>query len=99
LADTVEKKARTYDSATCVTRLVRQNYSFGAKSYGRGMLDYEAAGCSEVGSFGKSAREVVDIAVGPAPTFISAGGSWLGWGLIITGVLAVAAYLGFWVIG
>jgi hypothetical protein len=88
-----DSKKRTFDSAICVTKLVRQNYSFGTKSYNRAALDYESAGCSEVGIYGKSAKEVVDIALGPEPTFINAGGSWLGWGLIITGALAVLAYL------
>ena len=94
-----DAKRRTFDSATCVTRLVRQNYSFGTKSYSLSTLDYEAARCSEVGIYGKSAKEVVDIAVGPAPTFISAGGEWLGYGLITTGLCAIAAYVAFWAIG
>ena len=37
--------------------------------------------------------------MGPAPTFISAGGEWLGYGLITTGLCAIAAYVAFWAIG
>ena len=36
----------------------------------------------------------------PVPTFLtSEGASVLGWGLVITGLVAVVAYLAFWAVG
>jgi hypothetical protein len=47
-----------------------------------------------------SISEVTAIAAGPAPTFFTGDGpSVLGWGILITGLVAVVAYVTFWAIG
>jgi hypothetical protein len=92
-------KKATFDSADCVARKARAGYTFKAKYYNRFILDYEAAGCSEVGVFGQDVDAIIDIADRGEPSFIAQGLPLLGGGLLATGLCAVAAYLGFWAIG
>lgn len=102
---TIERVSSSYDyqlngftNAKCVGELVRAGYTLKKREYGDS-LNYEVAGCSDSGIYGKPLKEVMAIANAPAPTFFGEGASVLGWGLVITGLIAVAAYLAFWAIG
>ncbi|MBU6463302.1 MAG: hypothetical protein KGL35_12235 [Bradyrhizobium sp.] len=91
---------QTHQSAECVARLARSGYEFTKKPYSNA-LDYDVGGCYAHYTLEyKSIREVLAIADAPASTFLtSEGPSTLGIGLMITGGLAVVAYLIFWCIG
>lgn len=89
---------KSYQSAQCIARLARSGYTFKKKEYGSS-LEYNVGGCDGYHHSYASVSEVTAIADAPAPTFVNAAGSWLGWGLIITGGLAVVTYLSFWAIG
>ena len=78
---------------------MRVGYTLKKREYGD-TLNYEVAGCSDSGIYGKPSREVMAIANSPTPTFLTSdASSGLGFGLIITGVCAVVTYLAFWCIG
>jgi hypothetical protein len=64
-------------------------------------MDYGAGGCTPAYSFDyMTISEVTAIANAPVPTFLTSDGpSNLGMGLLITGVLAIIAYVGFWLLG
>lgn len=90
----------SYRSAKCIAGLARSGYTFPKKEYSSS-LDYSSGGCT--GYYHHSYNtisEVTAIADAPAPTFFMGDGpSVLGWGILITGLVAVVAYLAFWAIG
>jgi hypothetical protein len=90
----------SYRSAKCIADLARSGYSFPKKEYSS-YPDYSSGGCT--GFYDHSyntIKEVIAIADAPAPTFFTGDGpSVIGWGLVITGLVAVVAYLAFWAIG
>jgi hypothetical protein len=90
-----------HKSAQCIARLARNGYTFKKKYEYSSTLDYDVGGCSASYSLSyKPVTDVIAIADAPTPTFLTSdGASMLGNGLIITGLVAVAAYLGFWVVG
>jgi hypothetical protein len=92
---------QNHQSAECIARLARSGYEFKKKSQYSNALDYDVGGCYARYTLEyKSVREVLAIADAPTPTFLtSEGPSALGVGLMITGGLAVVAYLIFWCIG
>jgi hypothetical protein len=106
VAITIVQVSSSYDyelkrvtSAKCVAELVRVGYTLKKREYGDS-LNFEVAGCSDSGIYGKSLKEVMVIANMPTPTFLTSdASSGLGIGLIITGVCAVVTYLAFWCIG
>jgi hypothetical protein len=93
--------AKTHQSAECIAQLARSGYAFKKKSQYSDELDYDVAGCYARYTLAyKSVREVLAIADAPTPTFLTSDGpTTVGVGLMITGVLAVVAYLIFWCIG
>jgi hypothetical protein len=97
--DRCNSAANGHQSAQCIAGLARSGYTFKQKEYSTA-LDYSVGGCSGwYHSYG-SIKEVITIADSPAPTFLtSEGASVLGWGLVITGLVAVVAYLAFWAVG
>ena len=97
--DRYNSAANGYESAQCIARLARSGYTFKQKEYSTA-LDYSAGGCNGWYHSYESIKEVIAIANSPAPTFLtSEGASVLGWGLVITGLVAVIAYLAFWAVG
>lgn len=59
-----------------------------------------SGGCVGYYHSNSTVREVIAIADAPAPTFFTGDGlSVIGWGILITGLAAIAAYILFWVIG
>jgi hypothetical protein len=90
----------SYQSAKCLAGLARSGYTFPKKEYSSS-LDYSSAGCTGYYHHSYSSiSEVTAIAAGPAPTFFTGDGpSVLGWGILITGLVAVVAYVTFWAIG
>jgi hypothetical protein len=89
----------SYQSAKCIASLARLGYQFKKKEYSTA-LDYSVEGCSGYYHSYSPLSEVIAIADKPAPTFLTGDGpSVLGWGLVITGFVAVAAYLAFSAIG
>lgn len=90
----------SYRSAKCIAGLARSGYTFKKKYEYSSALDYSVGGCSDYYHSYNSVSEVIAIADSPAPTFFSGDGpSVLGWGILITGLVAVVAYLAFWAIG
>jgi hypothetical protein len=93
--------ADKHTAAQCIARQARSGYPF-KKKYDYGSeIDYSAGGCDNTYSFSyMTASQVVAIADAPTPTFLTSdGAAYLGIGLIITGVLAVIAYVSFWLLG
>lgn len=89
----------THRSAQCVARLARSGYTFKKMEYSSS-LDYGEAGCRDYHLSYLSVSEVIAMADTPAPTFLTSdAASFSGWALLITGLVAVAAYLAFWAIG
>jgi len=90
----------SYRSAKCIAGLARSGYRFPKKEYSSS-LDYSVGGCSGYYHHSYSTiSDVTAIADAPAPTFFTGDGpSVLGWGILITGLIAVAAYIAFWSIG
>ena len=86
-----------FTNAQCVAKLVRAGYQFKPRSYSSA-LNYEVEGCSDTGLYYKTVAEVMEIAGNP---FVAGQetASVVGYGLLITGFLAVVAYLAFWCIG
>jgi hypothetical protein len=93
--------ADKHRGAQCIARQARSGYPFKKKYEYSSALDYGAGGCSDTYSFEyMTISQVIAVADAPAPTFLTSDGvSVLGSGLLITGLVAVAVYLGFWVIG
>jgi hypothetical protein len=93
--------ADNYLGAQCIARQARSGYPFKKKSEYTSALDYSAGGCTHTYPFEyMTVSEVIAIANAPAPTFMTSdGASTLGFGLMITGVIAVLAYVGFWLVG
>jgi hypothetical protein len=95
-----DSAAKSHQSAQCIARLARSGYTFKKKYEYSSALDYSVGGCSDYYHSYESISEVIAIADSPAPTFMSSNGaSYLGWGLVLTGFIAVAAYIAFWAIG
>ncbi|WP_354258289.1 hypothetical protein [Bradyrhizobium sp. F1.13.3] len=90
----------SYRSATCLVAMARTGYKFPKKEYSR-YPDYSDTGCAGYSYHSyNTISEVTAIADAPAPTFLTGDGpSVLGWGLIITGIVAVVTYLAFWALG
>ena len=89
-----------YRSARCIAGLARSGYQFENKYQYSSALDYSLGGCSAYYHSYRSVSEVIAVADSPAPTFSAGGGpSVLGLGILITGLVAIAAYLVFWAIG
>lgn len=92
--------ADNHRGAECIARLARSGHTFKKKYEYSSAIDYGVGGCSHYYSFEyRTVTEVMAIADAPEPTFLTDGASALGIGLIVTGVLAVIAYMGFWLIG
>jgi hypothetical protein len=92
--------AESHRSAECIARLARSGYPFKKKYEYSSALDYNVGGCSDYYHSYETVSEVIAIADSPTPTFLTGDGpSFLGWGLLVTGLVAVAAYLAFWAIG
>jgi hypothetical protein len=90
----------SHQSAQCIARLARSGYTFKKKNEYSSALDYSVGGCSDYYHSYESISEVIAIADSPARTFLTSdGASFLGWGLVVTGLVAVAAYVAFWAIG
>ncbi|MGJ5046998.1 hypothetical protein ACQR09_08010 [Bradyrhizobium oligotrophicum] len=90
-----------HEAAQCIARLARSGVTFKPKyEYSRD-LDYDVGGCSGGYRFSyNSVAQVIASADAPAPTLLTSDGvTNLGIGLMITGIIAVVAYLGFWCIG
>ncbi|MHC2255827.1 hypothetical protein ACVILK_005519 [Bradyrhizobium embrapense] len=97
---TFNSAADSHRSAQCIARLARSGYTFKKKYEYSSALDYSVGGCNDYYHSYQSVGEVIAMADSPAPTFLTSdGASYLGWGLVVTGILAVAAYLIFWCIG
>ncbi|WP_354112498.1 hypothetical protein [Bradyrhizobium sp. RT3a] len=90
----------SYRSATCLVAMARTGYKFPKKEYSS-YPDYSGTGCPGYSYHSyNTISEVTAIADAPAPTFLAGDGpSVLGWGLVITGIVAVVAYLAFWALG
>ena len=89
----------SYQNAKCIASLARLGYQFKKKEYSNA-LDYSVEGCSGYYHSYTPLNEVIAIAAKPAPTFVTGDApSILGWGLVITGMIAIVAYLAFWAIG
>jgi hypothetical protein len=86
-----------FANAICVANVARSGYQFTKMSYSSNP-DYEAAGCSDSGIRYKSLQEVVALAK-DGPLAVERAVTVVGWGLMITGLVAVIAYLAFWAIG
>jgi hypothetical protein len=98
--DRSNSAASAYQSAKCIAGLARSGYTFKKKYEYSSAVDYGVGGCTDYYHSYSTVSDVVAIADSPAPTFLSSeGASVLGWGLVITGLVAVAAYLAFWAIG
>jgi hypothetical protein len=98
-ADRYNSATNGHQSAQCIARLARSGYTFKQKEYSTA-FDYSVGGCNGWYHSYESIKEVIAIADSAAPTFLtSEGASVLGWGLMITGLTAVAAYIAFWAIG
>lgn len=92
--------AENHAAAQCVARQARSGYHFKKKYEYSSAVDYSAGGCSPTYSFEyMTVSQVIAVAAAPKPTFLSDGASTLGIGLVVTGVLAVLAYVGFWLLG
>jgi hypothetical protein len=93
--------ADTHRGAQCIARQARNGYTFKKKYEYSSALDYGAGGCSDTYSFEyMTVSQVIAVADAPTPTFLTSDGpSTLGIGLMITGVIAVIAYVGFWLLG
>lgn len=90
-----------HESAQCIARRARTGYSFKKRNDYSEQLDYAATGCARtyVWDYWPLA-DVMALADLPAPTLMSSEApSALGIGFLTTGVLAVVAYLAFWLIG
>jgi hypothetical protein len=87
-----------FKNANCVANIARTGYTFKLLSYSRTALDYEAAGCDNLGLYDKPIAAVLAIASGAAPSILDAAQSF-GIGLIVTGIIAIIAFVGFRVIG
>jgi hypothetical protein len=99
-ADRYNSDVRKHEDALCVTRLARSGWTFKKKYDYSSDLDYSVGGCSGWSLSYQSLNDVIAIADAPTPSFLSSdASSILGWGLVITGGLAVVAYLVFWCIG
>ena len=97
--DRYTSAANGHQSAQCIARLARSGYTFKRKEYSAD-LDYSVGGCNGWYHSYKSIKDVLAIANSPAPTFLTSEGiSVLGWGLVITGLAVVVAYIAFWAIG
>ena len=80
--------------------LTKPGFTVPVKSYDNSIVDYAAVGCSEVGIFGKAPWDVMSIAEQGRPSiFTGDSGTWLGRGLLITGLLAIFLYVALWCIG
>ncbi|MET4804542.1 hypothetical protein [Bradyrhizobium sp. LB11.1] len=98
--DRYNSDVRKHEDAMCVTRLARAGWTFKKKYDYSSDLDYSVGGCSGWSLSYQSLNDVIAMADAPAPMFLSSeASSILGWGLVITGGLAVVAYLAFWCIG
>jgi hypothetical protein len=93
--------ADNHRTAQCIARQARSGYPFKKKYEYSSAIDFGAGGCTPAYSFEyMTISEVTAIADAPAPTFLTSNGpSTLGSGLMITGGLAIIAYVAFWVIG
>jgi hypothetical protein len=89
-----EYNDKIFKNATCVARVARTGYIF--KLQVTNEPDYKAAGCDDFGLYGKSVSQVIAIAEGPAPSINKDKTYGL---LIITGVIAICFFVGFWAIG
>ena len=90
----------SYRSAKCIAGLAWSGYTFKKKYEYSSALDYSVGGCSGYHHSYSTISEVIAIADSTAPTFFTGDGpSTLGWGILITGLVAVAAYIVFWAIG
>lgn len=90
----------SYQSAKCIAGLARTGYTFKKKYEYSSALDYSVGGCAGYYHSYNTVAEVIAIADAPAPTFITGDGlSVLGCGILITGLVAVVAYLAFWAVG
>ncbi|GAB9186032.1 hypothetical protein [Bradyrhizobium diazoefficiens] len=100
--DKFNSATNAHDSAQCIARRARSGYTF-KKKYPdfSEQLDYAATGCPRTYVWDYWAlTDVMALADLPAPTFMTSdASSALGIGFLVTGVLAVVAYLGFWLIG
>jgi hypothetical protein len=84
-----------FANATCVAKVARTR---GTLPYYKTDLDYEAIGCPDSGIRYKSQEEVLAIAK-DGPFAVERTATLVGWGLVITGPIAVGVYLAFWCIG
>ncbi|MGY2987752.1 hypothetical protein [Bradyrhizobium sp. USDA 4508] len=99
-SDRYNSDVGTRTDAQCVAGLARAGWTFKKRYEFSSDLDYSVGGCRGYHLSYKPLSEVIAIADAPAPTFLSSdASSVLGWGLVITGGLAVVVYLAFWVIG
>lgn len=98
-ADKYNTAFNGHQGAECIARLARSGYVFKKKEYGVG-FDYSGGGCSDWYHCYRSINEVIAIADSPTPTFLSSDAiTVVGGGLVVTGLVALAAYLAFWAIG
>src|SRR5438552_11989309 len=98
--DRYNSAVSSYRSAKCIAGLARSGYTFKKKYEYSSAVDYSVGGCSDYYHSYSTVSDVIAIADSPAPTFLtSEGASVLGWGLVITGLVAVVAYLAFWAVG
>ncbi|MHC2625565.1 hypothetical protein ACVIW2_007597 [Bradyrhizobium huanghuaihaiense] len=98
--DNYNSTQTSYQGAKCISGLARTGYKFPKKEYSS-YPDYSSGGC--VGYYRHSYNtlaEVIAIADAPAPSFLTTEApTMLGWGFLITGLLALVTYLVFWAIG
>jgi Tfp pilus assembly protein PilE len=90
-----------HEGAQCIARLARSGVVFKRKYEYSSDLDYDVGGCTGGYRFSyNSVAQIIAVADAPAPTFLTSDGvSNLGIGLMITGIIAVVAYLSFWCVG
>jgi hypothetical protein len=104
-------KRTTFENATCVAKIVRESgravdQAKIAQARKEGYSDDEILnflwqksqselGCSKFGLHMTPLEDVLVMADGPAPSFLSEGGSWLGSRLVLTSISAIAAFLAF----
>ena len=96
--------ANRHRAAQCIAQQARSGYTFKLTQFSG--FDYSAGGCSHTSSLAYlTTTSVIKIADAPAPTFRKGDGltpdglTTIGIGLMITGVLAIIAYVGFWLLG
>jgi hypothetical protein len=87
--------------AQCIAQLARKGYTFKPKYEYSSDLNFDVGGCSGWYSLSYYSLEmVIAVADAPVPTFFTSdGASALGWGILVTAIIAVVSYLAFWCIG